>query len=142
MISFNPWTGPQFKSDPKVKGRVQLKLEKKAADEKAWRECCAVVDARDKGRCRYCGKRGKPESTSLLDRIHRHHLEKRSKGGEHLPGNVVSVCAACHELAERHRLDIRGDANGPLDFFLMAPDGRYYLAKREQAPGVFSSDPD
>jgi hypothetical protein len=78
----------------------------------------------------------------LLDRIHRHHIVKRSKCGGHVPTSVVSLCAACHELAERHRLDIRGDANGPLDFFLMAPDGRYYLAKREKAVGVFGVDPD
>jgi hypothetical protein len=142
MSSFNTWTGPQFKSDPKVKGRVQLKLEKKAAEDAEWRACCKAVDARDKGRYRFCGKRGNPESTSLLSRTHRHHFPKRSQGTGHDPAKVVSLCPLHHEDADRNRLDVRGDANGPLEFYLMATDGRYYLAKREKAVGVFGVDPD
>jgi hypothetical protein len=93
-------------------GRVARKAAKKAAIDREQRECYKAVDARDKGRCRVCGKRGSPTAASLLDRIHRHHMMYRSLGGTHATANVLSLCAGCHsEIHVEYTLRVEGDAN-------------------------------
>lgn len=75
------------------------------------RLCYRRVDTRDEGRCRVCLRRGNPEATTLLDRLHRHHMVYRSRGGEHLPENVLSVCKACHDAIHvTATLRVSGDA--------------------------------
>ncbi len=93
------------------KSRRQAKADKRAEEARAIRDCYKAVDARDKGRCRVCGRRGNPQATTLLDRIHRHHMIFRSRGGQHGPSNVVSLCAECHDAIHvKSTLRVDGDA--------------------------------
>lgn len=52
---------------------------------------------RDGWKCRCCGER---KGLTV------HHLVKRSQLGSDVFGNVISLCVFCHELVERHELDI------------------------------------
>jgi hypothetical protein len=81
---------------PKPSARVIEKQRKRTEEASQLRACYKAVDERDAGRCRVCGKRGSPTAVGLLDRLQRHHMVYRSKGGEHRSENVLSVCAACH----------------------------------------------
>ena len=94
-------------------GRVKRKLLKKAENEKAWRDCCVKVDARDEKKCRVCGRRGNPESDSLLDKIHRHHMVANDRRcGIHEPSRVISLCCRCNgEVHTEGTLSLEGDAN-------------------------------
>ena len=94
------------------KTRQARKQEARTEEAKAMRDCYALVDARDQGRCRVCGKRGSPTAVSLLDRLHRHHMIYRSRGGEHIPSAVITLCANCHaEVHVAGELRLEGDAN-------------------------------
>jgi len=62
---------------------------------------------RDCGRrCVYCGVSLCPESATL------DHVYPKAKGGPHVPGNVVSACAACNRM----KADML-----PYEFFLRNP---------------------
>ena len=74
----------------------------------AYSELVEQVYSRDGWRCRRCN--------SPLN-LHPHHILKRSKVRLDTPENLVTLCAACHELVERHKVIIIGeDANGVLQF--------------------------
>ena len=47
---------------------------------------------RDRWRCQDCG---------AMRNLQVHHLERRSQLGADVAGNLITLCAACHE--ERHR---------------------------------------
>jgi 5-methylcytosine-specific restriction endonuclease McrA len=74
-----------------------------AARKKAenWREVSVLVKARDKGKCRLCGKRG----TDL------HHIEFRSRGGKDVPENLILVCRFDHESLHGHVIRLAGSAS-------------------------------
>lgn len=137
-MSIRTWTEPHFKSDEP--SRVSTRRDRKRLEESTWRACCKSVDARDHGRCRVCSRRGNPESASLLDRLHRHHITMRSKGRDDDPSNVVSVCADCHALLHQHVLDIRGDANAGVEIWRLSKDHGWYLERREVQPFVSERD--
>jgi 5-methylcytosine-specific restriction endonuclease McrA len=67
-----------MRPDPKPEPRV---IDQAAGLEKVWTE----------GRCRLCGYR-----RSLA----RHHLVKRSQGGDDVDANLVPLCVACHDGVE------------------------------------------
>jgi hypothetical protein len=94
------------------KTRRERKQDARTAEAATMRACYRLVDARDGGQCRVCKKRASPTATTLLERMHRHHMVYRSRGGTHEPENVLSVCSGCHD-AIHVRLDLRveGDAN-------------------------------
>lgn len=97
---------------PKPTARALEKRAKRTQEAKELRECYAAVDARDEHRCRVCGKRGSPTAVGLLERIHRHHMVYRSRGGESAPWSVLSVCAGCHALIHvAGTLRVSGDAS-------------------------------
>jgi 5-methylcytosine-specific restriction endonuclease McrA len=101
---------------PKVRpgqlSRLQAKQQRRTQEALEIRMCYRAVDERDGGRCRVCKKRGHPQATTLLDRLHRHHLIYRSRGGTHEPENVVTVCASCHDAMHVDgTLRLEGDAN-------------------------------
>ncbi len=97
---------------PKGSSRVAEKKAKRAAEARAMLACYREVDRRDLGRCRVCRKRGHWGATSLLDKLHRHHMVYRSQGGEDTPENVLSVCAGCHAAIHvEGTLRVQGDAN-------------------------------
>jgi len=122
--------------------RSEQRKEQKAANEKAWRACCVVVDARDHNVCRACGKRCKPFATTLLEKAHRHHIEYRSQGGMDVSENVVSLCYECHDGVHVKKtlwidkLTAAG-ADGPLSFSrLNTESGEWFVYKQETASGL------
>jgi hypothetical protein len=93
------------------KSRRQAKADKRAEEAAELKSCYRIVDARDGGRCRVCNRRASPQATTLLDRMHRHHMVYRSRGGQHESSNVVSLCAACHSAIHVEMvLRVDGDA--------------------------------
>ncbi len=94
------------------KTRADDKDERRKRDYHAWNAVSARVDARDEGQCRVCGTRANPHVTTLLGRLHRHHIAYRSRGGEDITSNIVSLCAACHDEIHIHgTLHLEGDAD-------------------------------
>lgn len=116
-----------------------------AANLKRWN---AEIDARDKRKCRACGKQTDPEATGLTKRAHRHHIVYASAGGSDEPFNRVTLCPKCHN-AEHHdklRFSLDGgphvgiNANEAMEFWRKDPDGQWYLSRRETAPGIYERD--
>ena len=58
-----------------------------------------MVLARDRHHCRRKGC----HHTRFLDI---HHLVARARGGTNDPGNLVTLCSACHRLAHRRGMDL------------------------------------
>lgn len=54
----------------------------------------ARVLQRDAFTCRDCGKQGNPGQRQ--DDVQVHHLIPYSRGGEHVPTNLITLCGACH----------------------------------------------
>lgn len=105
-------TALKFPKCPTGKTRAEEKRDDRARGLQEQRNCYALVDERDGGRCRVCGRRGSPRMATLLDRLHRHHLVYRSLGGQHVSWAVVSICAHCHdEIHVMGTLHLEGDAD-------------------------------
>lgn len=86
--------------------------ERKLTAAATLREVYALVDHRDGGKCRICGRRCSTTAVSFEDRAERHHVIPRSLGGEDSTHNLATVCWECHE--DRHKkgtLKIAGDAD-------------------------------
>ena len=63
----------------------------------AWEKVKWVIAARDKYRCRLCGKKcryGDP----LPTRADAHHIVFASAGGSDQSANLLHLCRACHDL--------------------------------------------
>lgn len=124
--------------------RYEEKADKRAVKEANWRVVSKQVDRRDNYRCRCCGQPTNPEAVDLLERGHRHHLTYRSKGGNDVASNVLSLCARCHDAEHRHRLRIEVmtayGADGPCSFWRTDADGQEYLSRREVRPGHVERD--
>lgn len=102
----------EYRPVPKPSARVVGKLKRRAEEAKELQACYRAVDERDIGRCRVCGKRGSPTAVGLLDRLHRHHIVYRSRGGQHVSSGVLSVCASCHAAIHNDgTLRVSGDAD-------------------------------
>ncbi len=67
-----------------------------------------AVLARDRGRCRVCGRRRYVDI---------HHLVPRSQGGAHSRANCVCACSHCHAALHEGTLRAEGDAESGLRFF-------------------------
>lgn len=131
-----------FKHD--LPTRVDLRAARDAEKERAWRECCKSVDARDHRICRCCGKRTNPDDIGLI-RGHRHHIVYRSAGGPDTPENVVTLCWQCHNAEHKNRLQIvvivlEFGANGALEFWGKNEDGDWFLSRRELEVGRMERD--
>jgi hypothetical protein len=125
-----------MKSFPKPVPRVTDKHAKRVQDALAWRNCCRRVDARDKYRCRVCGRHTRKTLELVPERAEHHHLIPRSVAPQHKyeSWNVILVChSPCHQQLQRHELVAVGsagmridgqwclDAYGWLDFVPSAP---------------------
>lgn len=56
--------------------------------DKGYKKVCKLVDERDRHKCVICGR---PD-------VQHHHIIFRSAGGDDLPGNLICLCPACHEI--------------------------------------------
>lgn len=83
----------------------------------------AQVDARDGKRCRCCGRRGDPNATTTLGRIHRAHIRDASRGGPYEAWNLCSLCWLCHALEHAKQLWFVG-----VDASDRRADGQFELA--------------
>ncbi len=76
-----------------------------------YQELLLQVYERDDWACRRCGRR---------QNLAAHHILKRSNLRLDISSNLLTLCATCHEMVERHRLIVIGaDANLPAS----DPDG-------------------
>ena len=95
------------------KTRAQEKRERDTADDRQQREVYRLVDARDEGRCRVCGRRVTPFAVDSRERAEHNHIILRSRGGEDSTANVHLICASrCHDdIHRRGILRVSGDAD-------------------------------
>jgi hypothetical protein len=91
--------------------RFERKDARKKAEEAERRRVYKLVDARDGRACRLCGRKGNPNGTSMLDKLHHHHILPRSQGGKDTTDNLITLCAACHDGEHRGRIRMDGDAD-------------------------------
>lgn len=119
-----------FKHD--MTSRVETANERKAADDKQWRACCAAVDLRDGRQCRACDRKSDPDRTGLLVRGHRHHIIYRSAGGPDETWNICTLCHLCHDAEHVKRtLDVDGNADVALTFARKDANGDWYIDRQE-----------
>jgi 5-methylcytosine-specific restriction endonuclease McrA len=96
---------------PKPASRFQTRKARKLARDAHWREVCRLVDLRDGHRCRVCGRWTNPDSLTLLERGHRHHLIYRSAGGPDESWNVATLCPECHDDEHSGKIRLTGNAD-------------------------------
>lgn len=120
-----------FKHD--MSSRVQRAAEIKKAEDALRRLVYKRVDERDGRVCRCCDRRSDPEATGILTRGHRHHMIYRSAGGTDDSGNLVTLCATCHDDEHHSRLRIEGNPNTSLTFSRQDRDGEWYIVRHEIA---------
>jgi hypothetical protein len=101
------------KSDQVGGSRLLRKLAKKAANDKAWKDCCKAVDERDGHHCRVCGRYCNPRAKDLFKSVHRHHMRANDRRcGIHEPAHVISLCKRCNdEIHIDATLSLEGDAS-------------------------------
>lgn len=134
-----------FKHD--MKTRTEEKSERSKAKEANWLAVCKQVDARDRGRCRACGRQCDTRAIDPLEKGHRHHIEFRSKGGQDVASNLVTLCAVCHDKVHVKRT-LRIEATTPygadnaLTIWRATEDNDWheYISRRETAVHVVERD--
>jgi hypothetical protein len=102
--------------------RLKDKEAKRKACDARWREVKRIVDTRDSGRCRACGRRTRACMEIVADRREHHHVRPRRKGRLDETSEVAILCKSCHD--DRHvtrTLHITGNADATLTF---EKDGR------------------
>lgn len=115
--------------------------DRKAKDaHREWLDVCAAVDARDKGRCRCCGKRAPLNGVGVLERAHRHHIVYRSAGGADSASNLVLLCPRCHFDEHAHRMKVEGNADEALTFFRKDDAGGWFISRQEIGPHLVERD--
>jgi 5-methylcytosine-specific restriction endonuclease McrA len=72
------------------------------------REVHKAVDERDKRQCKCCGRKGNPNSTTAIGRLHRAHIQDASRGGAMETENILLLCWICHGLEHAKQLHIIG----------------------------------
>lgn len=84
---------------PKPRPRVLEKRDEQREKLNALRRVHLAVDQRDGRQCRCCGRR---------EKLHKHHITFRSKGGNDSTENLVTLDALCHALLHARQLWILG----------------------------------
>jgi 5-methylcytosine-specific restriction endonuclease McrA len=72
--------------------RSRLKLGKVE-----YKKLCLEVMARDKWKCRCCGRR---------NNLHCHHVRFRSHGGDDIMENLLTLCDECHSKLHERWIEI------------------------------------
>jgi hypothetical protein len=93
---------------PKPRPHILDRIAAKRAAEGMKREVYAKVDARDGKRCRCCGRKGNPNATTTIGRLHRAHIQDASRGGQIETANLATLCWICHALEHAKQLWFRG----------------------------------
>lgn len=73
-----------------------------------WRVLRLDLFARDSGCCRACGRALNLDAGLAADAFHAHHLTHRSRGGQDVLANLISLCAKCHRKHHDGLLTIGG----------------------------------
>lgn len=79
---------------PTGRTQAQDRARRRNSSKAEYARVCQLVDARDGGLCRHCGRVGQ----------HHHHLTFRSQGGTHTTQNLILVCVKCHDDIHAHRV--------------------------------------
>ena len=83
-----------------------------------------LVDVRDKGVCRACGKMTVSTCHDRSKRREHHHIRGRQGKQAETTGNILTLCADCHDLRHVKRtLIIVGNADQQVTFEL---DGKVW----------------
>jgi 5-methylcytosine-specific restriction endonuclease McrA len=91
--------------------RVESK-EKRDRERQAEIDACyAAVDQRDGHICRVTGVFLTAGASDPHKRKERHHMVRRSRGGENETANVITVSAAIHQLDHAGKIHLSGDAD-------------------------------
>lgn len=103
---------PKFSKFPGGKSQAEERREAKQASQAQLEASWRIVDVRDGGRCRICGRPCRPGALQRNERAERHHIVPRSLGGPHTPENLLTVCLAeCHPaLHQSGTLRVSGNA--------------------------------
>lgn len=127
--------------------RIDRASQRKKDKEARLREAYKLVDKRDRYKCRACGHPCDPNSVDVLERAHRHHLTFRSKGGQDVASNLVTLCPTCHDrLHVKRTLRIewgQHGSDGPLVIWRLIQDDprvSWYISREEMAPHVVQKD--
>lgn len=103
---------PISKFGPDGKTAREERHDRKLAKAANLKAVYAIVDRRDEGQCRVCGRRCSTTATTSDLRAERHHILPRSLGGPDTVENLATVCVWCHD--DRHKkgtLRITGNAH-------------------------------
>ncbi len=92
--------------------RVVAQIKQQRVREAEARRVAAAIRKRDGGRCRRPGCTNKS--------AHQHHIEYRSKGGQDVTANLVSLCADCHRCVHGGLLTVDGNADKRLRWTVTA----------------------
>jgi hypothetical protein len=126
-----------YKPFEKPEPRALAKREKLKKEQKHERAVYAAVDARDRGRCVLTGVRANPYATTLLERLHHHHIVQRGSGqGPTETWNIVSVSAIVHALLHQNRLAVKGNADKKLTWTIKADAVVECFGRRAVPAGV------
>jgi hypothetical protein len=91
--------------------RIEAK-DRRAKERQAEIDACyAAVDARDLSICRVTGVHLTSGASDPHKRKERHHMVRRSRGGENETQNVITVSAAIHQLDHAGKIHLSGDAD-------------------------------
>lgn len=130
-------TGTFFRHE--MESQADLRRKRAQAKQDRWLEVCQQVDARDMGKCRACGRKCSTKALDPLLKAHRHHVEFRSKGGQDIASNLVTLCAICHDrLHVKRALRIeptsKYGADGPLTIWRTTEaHPQEFISRRETA---------
>lgn len=118
---------------PKLRNGLTLReerLQRKADDEKALRQCYAKVDARDGKVCRVSGLPLTADHPDPRRRLNRHHMRPRSTApsDRHSPANVITISQwISDQIHIKAALFLEGDAD------LRDAEGRFCGATLSQS---------
>lgn len=93
-----------FSPQPKLKDGQTIRdkrAEKRAVEDKHWRDVCRIVDRRDGQECRVCERRCSTTALDMLLRAERDHIIPRSLMGPDESWNLATLCKACHD--DKHK---------------------------------------
>jgi hypothetical protein len=95
---------------PKPEPRLTVRVAEIRKADRAWVQCCRIVDQRDGYKCRCCLRRVVKTLSLCTERLEHHHLEARSlmPALTNDPRNVITMCKSCHLKLTQHDLEPSG----------------------------------